>query len=325
MAPTIRLAASLWIALGAIACTSRVDSVVPARGAPGEEFMLYGTDLDNLTGPPPVAPRLQRCDEFALDVVQWFDDSVRVRIPPTVPAGMYQVYAFGRPSGAYNRPRTHNSVPFWVTAGAVPASTTNAYDAQVASFRIRYGKSAAWEAWMLANRSRYEPVFLAVRALPCPLTVAVSYETALAYNPPWSSEDQHMTALAAMAEPVFPGYRFAFLYGANPANTYAHAILGVAGNSFASGRTVRLHYETIFNHEFGHVLNVAHHYNDADLSTIGKGLNFPPGESGCVMDRNAQEYCSACRTALNIPLDASNAQAAGAASSAILQRYPPGW
>lgn len=322
----MRLAAKLlWIAIGSAACGSRVDSLVPERGAPGEEFTINGTDLENLAGPPPVPPRVRRCDEFTLEVVQWFDNSVRVRIPPNVPAGVYQVYAFGRPSGAYNRARTHNSLPFWVTAAPVPISVTNSYDVQVKSVRLRYGKSADWEAWMLANRDRYEPVFLASHALPCPLTVAVSYQTPFAYSPPWSSETEHMAALEAMAEPVFPGYRFAFRYGVDPGATYAQAILGVPGNSSAGGRTVRLHYETIFPHEFGHVLKLLHHYNDADLSTVGRGLHFPPGESGCVMDRNDEQYCSACRAALNVPLDVDNAQAAGAASSAILARYPPGW
>jgi hypothetical protein len=315
----------LAIAIGSAACGSRVDSLVPARAAPGEEFTINGTDLQNLSGPPPVAPKLQRCGEVTLEVVQWFENSVRVRVPRNVPAGVYQVYAFGRPSGAYNRPRTFNALPFWVTAAPVPLSVTDDYAVQVQSFRIRYAKSARWEAWMLANRDRYEPVFRAVHALPCPLTVSVSYQTPLAYRPPWSSEAEHMSALEAMDEPVFPGYHFAFSYGEDAGATYAHAVLGVPGNSSTNGRTMQLHYETILPHEFGHVVKVLHHYDDADLSTIGRGLHFPPGESGCVMDRNDEQYCSACRAALNVPLDADNAQASGAASSAILARYPPGW
>jgi hypothetical protein len=322
----MRLVATiLGLAISSAACGSRVDSLVPARGAPGEEFTINGTDLENLTGPPPVAPRLRRCDELTLEVVQWFENSIRVRIPPNVPAGVYQVSAFGRPSGAYNRPRTVNSLPFWVTAAPVPLSVTDSYTVQVQSFRLRYNKSAEWEAWMLANRDRYEPVFQASHALPCPLTVAVSYQTPLAYRPPWSSEAEHMGALEAMAEPVFPGYRFAFRFGVDSGATYAHAILGVLGNSSTGGRTMKLHYETIFPHEFGHVVKLLHHYDDADLSTIGRGLHFPPGESGCVMDRNDGQYCSACRAALNVSLDVDNAQAAGAAGNAILARYPPGW
>jgi hypothetical protein len=320
-----RAVALLSVALGSIGCGSRLDSLMPQRGAPGEEFTINGTDLENLSGPPPVAPRLRRCDELPLEVVQWLDNSMRVRIPANTPAGVYQVYAFGRPGGAYNRPRTRNSLPFWVTAASVPGSVANEYDVQVKSFRARYGKSAEWEGWMLTNRDRYEPVFNAVHRLPCPLTIAVSYQTPLAYNPPWSSESEHMAALAAMGEPVFPGYRFSFLFGADPGATYAQAILGVPGNSSGGGKVLRLHYETIFPHEFGHVVNVLHHYSDADLSTIGQGLHFPPGERGCVMDRNDEQYCSACRAALNVALDVDNGPAAMAASSAILARYPPGW
>jgi hypothetical protein len=318
------VALSALVVIGSIACGSRIDSLDPGRGAPGEEFTITGTALENLGPPAPVPPRLKRCDEFTLEVVQWFADSVRVRVPPNVPAGVYEVYAFGRPSGALKRART-NSLPFWVTAAPVPYSVTDAYEVQVRSFRARYAKSGQWEAWMLANRDRYEPVFRAAHALPCPLPVAVSYQTPLAYSPPWSSESEHMAALDKMAEPVFPGYRFNFHYGIDPAAAYAHAILGVPGDSHTSGRDVYLHYETIFNHEFGHVLKVLHHYDDADLSTIGKGLHFPPGETGCVMDRNEEQYCSACRAALNVPLDADNGEAAGAASSAILARYPRGW
>ena len=311
----------LALVFGAIACRSRIDSLDPSRGAPGEEFTINGTALDNFSGPPPVPPRMRRCNELPLEVVKWFKDSVRVRIPANVPAGVYDVSAFGQPSGAYQRART-NSLPFWVTAAPVPYTVNDAYEVQIRSFRARYNKTNRWEAWMFANRDRYEPVFLAAHALPCPVTVAVSYQTPLAYNPPWSSESEHMTLLEQMSDPIFPGYHFDFRYGVDPAATYAHAILGVPGGSAASGRDLYLHYETIFAHEFGHVVKVLHHYEDADLSTIGKGLHFPPGETGCVMDRNDTQYCSACRAALNLPLDADNSETA---SDVILARYPPGW
>ncbi len=320
-APLLRVVLCALAALGSAACQSRIDSLNPSRGAPGEEFTIDGTNLENLIGPPPVAPRMKRCRDLPLEVVKWFGDSVRVRIPQNVSAGVYDVYAFGRPAGAYQRPRT-NSLPFWVTAAPVPYTVTDGYSVQMRSFRARYNKTTRWETWMLANRRRYEPVFQAAHALPCPVSVAVSYQTPLAYNPPWSSESEHMTLLEQMTDPIFPGYQFDFRFRVDPGSTYAHAVLGVPGISSASGRTVYLHYETIFNHEFGHVLNVLHHYDDADLSTIGTGLHFPPGETGCVMDRNENQYCSACRAALNLPLDADNSETA---SDAILARYPPGW
>ncbi len=320
---TRRIGLSVLALVGSIACGSRIDSLSPTRAAPGEEFTINGTDLDNLGSPPAVPPRMKRCDEFQLEVVQWYANSVRVRVPAGVPAGVYDVWAFGQPTGAYKRGRT-NSLPFWVTAAPVPYTVADPYEVQIRSFRARYGKSPEWEAWMLNNRDRYEPVFRAAHALPCPVTIGVSYQAPLPYNPPWSSESEHMQALDKMADPVFPGYHFDFRFG-DTGPTYAHAFLGAPGTSSGSYPNMYLHYETIFNHEFGHVVNVLHHYDDADLSTIGQGHHFPPGERGCVMDRNDEQYCSACRAALNLPLDVDNSASAGAASSAILARYPPGW
>lgn len=313
---------------------SRITSVVPQRGAPGETFTIYGTHLKDTYSLPFIPPRLSRCDEFTLVVLDAQEDHIRVRIPspvrgrfgpwPGIPAGLYQVYAFGEPMGAYQRART-NSLPFWVTAAPVPYDVTNQYEVQVKSFRAHYGKSADWEAWMLANRARYENVFAAAHVLPCPLKIAVSYASLppLPYNPPWTNEDQHMAALNRMSDGAFSGYHFAFTFGLDAGAAYGQAILGVAGTSYASGRTVYLHYETIFDHEFGHVLNVQHHY-DSD-STVGTGQHFPPGETGCIMDRNSEQYCSACRTALNLPLDIDNYDQIDSASTDILSRYPPGW
>jgi hypothetical protein len=270
-----------------------------------------------------VPPRLSRCDEFPLEVVQWFANSVRVRIPQGVPPGEYGVYAFGPPLGAYERART-NSLPFWVTAAPVPDSVADPYEVQVRSFAARYGKDAAWLSWMLANSDRYAPVFQAVHALPCPLPIAVTYQAPLPYNPPWSSEAEHMTTLDQMAEAAYPGYHFDFRFGVDPASAYAHAILGLPTNtSSTSGHTMSLHFETIFNHEFGHVVALRHHY-DTDAAT-GTGQHFPPGETGCIMDRTTSQFCSACRAALNVPLDADTGTAFSTASSAILSRYPAGW
>jgi hypothetical protein len=257
--------------------------------------------------------------------VSWTTNSVTVRIPAGVPSGVHQVYAFGRPGGSLDRHRT-NSLEFWVTAAPVPASVTDLYDTQMRAFRDRYGKGVMWYAWMLSNRDRYEPVFKAAHALPCPLTIAFGYETQLAYNPPWPSEAVHMTTSNTMADGSFPGYHFDFRFGADPTSTYGRVVAGHVGTSYADYRTVYLHYETIFGHEFGHVLNVLHHYTDGDEDrTMGRGLHFPPFERGCIMDRNEDQYCSACRAALNIPLDATTSAASDQADNDILSRYPPGW
>lgn len=320
----IRLAFGVAIISGFSGCSgSRITSLDRQRGAPGEVFTIRGNELkDSLDAPAHVPPILKRCDEITLEVLEWNADSIRVRIPPNVPPGLYQVYAFGTPTGAYNRPKT-NSLNFWVTAAPVTDTVTDNYEVQVKSFRSRYQKSAEWEAWMLENRSRYQAVFAAAHAVPCPIGIATSYETALAYNPPWSSEVEHMAALNRIADLTYPGYRFNFSLGLTPSTSYAQAILGqVAVTSHAPGRIVYLHYETIFNHEFGHVMAVQHHYPNG---TGGSGLHFPPGENLCLMDRNSNQYCSACRTALNLPLDINNGSEIDAAITAILSRYPPGW
>ncbi|HVE65782.1 MAG TPA: hypothetical protein VNC59_04300 [Thermoanaerobaculia bacterium] len=319
-----RRAVTLLVALCAlVGCSySRITSLDRQRAAPGEEFTIHGKDLDNFGGPDPVAPVLHRCDKFTLEVVQWFDDDVRVRVPANVPAGVYEVYAFGRPSGAYQRNRT-NSLPIWVTPASVPASVVDKYDVQIQAVRKRYGKTLEWENWMIANRDRYAPVFAAAHALPCPISIDVRYETPLAYNPPWTSEAEHMTALNRMGGVMFPGYRYDFRLGRDTPGAYAQVALGHVGNSYASGRTVYLHYEGIFGHEFGHVLNVLHHY-DTDEAT-GRGQHFPPGERGCTMDRNENQYCSACRAALNVPLDVDNWAEINSAIDVIQDRYPPGW
>lgn len=320
----IRLAFGVAIVSGLSGCEgSRISSLDRQRGAPGEVFTIRGSKLkDDMSAPAPVPPILKRCDEITLEVLEWNADSIRVRIPPNVPAGLYQVYAFGTPLGAYERPRT-NSLSFWVTAAPVDDAVTDNYQVQIKSFRSRYNKSAEWEAWMLANRDRYQSVFNTSHAVPCPVGIATSYETALAYNPPWSSESEHMAALNRMADLTYPGYHFDFSLGLTPSTSYARAILGqVDRTSSGVGGIVRLHYEGIFGHEFGHLLAVIHHYEG---DTGGSGLHFPPGESLCIMDRNSNQYCSACRTALNLPLDVNNRTEIDAAIANINSRNPPGW
>ena len=319
--PSLAAALPALAFIGLVACSkTHIDSVAPQRGAPGEEFTITGTNLHNLDPPPAVAPLLSRCGEISLEVVQWYPDSVRVRIPQGVPAGLYGVVAFGPPQGAYQRART-NAIPFWVTAAHVDDTVTDPYEVQVRSFAARYAKDSAWISWMLANASRYAAVFQAAHSVPCPLPISVTYQNPVAYNPPWTSEAEHMTALDQMADPAYPGYQFDFRFGPDP-SAYAHATLGIpTNNSYQSGNNIYLYYETIFPHEFGHVLRLMHHYDTVDA--IGAGQHFPPGESGCTMDRTTNQFCSACRTALNIPLDVDDGAAISAASQAILSRYPP--
>ena len=196
------------------------------------------------------------------------------------------------------------------------------YAEHVRHFRSLYGKDEAWEQWMLDNRSRYEPVFDRARIKPATLMIAFRYDTVpIAYDPPWTNETEHMNALETYAELTFAGYDFEFILDGDTTTSYANVIAGIPTNSsHAFGKDVFLYYEAIFGHEFGHIMGVQHHYDTLDA--IGTGQHMPPGEVGCLMDRNRNQYCSACRTALFIPLNVNNDAAITAASSVIHSRYP---
>lgn len=196
------------------------------------------------------------------------------------------------------------------------------YAQHIHSFRMLYGKDNAWEQWMLSNRSRYQATFDSASKKPNLLNLAFRYHNnPIAYNPPWSSEAEHMQALENMAQLVYAGYDFQFNFNGNTTTSYANVIAGIPTNySYASGKDIYLYYETIFNHEFGHVMGLPHHY-DTD-SAIGTGQHMPPGEDKCLMDRTLSQYCSACRTALFIPLNIDNAAGIEAAMNFIHNRYP---
>ncbi len=198
----------------------------------------------------------------------------------------------------------------------------DAYEQHVRDYRTRYGKTVEWQQWMLDNRSRYENTFNLARARPATLNTAFRYDSdPIAYNPPWDSEEQHMAALESLAEGCYAGYDFRFIFNGDTAASYANVVAGIPTNSsHASGNIVYLYYETIFNHEFGHVMGVPHHYDTIDQ--VGDGLHMPPGDTRCLMDRNCSQYCSACRTALHIQLDVDNEAAISAASDEIHHRYP---
>ena len=152
--------------------------------------------------------------------------------------------------------------------------------------------------------------------------LAFNYHTTpIAHDPPWTSEDEHMAALEAFANLAFPGYELDFVFEGGEISSYANVIAGIpANNSNVSGKSVNLYYESIFNHEFANFIGVAHHYDTLD--EIGDGNHMPPGESCCIMDRNANQFCSACRTALHIPLDIDNESEIIAAGQVISSRYP---
>ncbi len=195
------------------------------------------------------------------------------------------------------------------------------FDEQVATYKATYGKSDEWENWMIANKSRYLDAFAASSTRPDTITISFRYENTINYDPAWSDEGEHMDALATMAEGAYAGYFFNILFEGDTATSYANIIAGIATNSsYASGKNVYLYYETIFNHEFGHVMNLLHHYDSVD--DIGEGRHMPPGDTTCIMDRTATTFCSACRTALGIPLGVLDTTDMDNAVDDILDRYP---
>lgn len=196
------------------------------------------------------------------------------------------------------------------------------FEAQVADYKVTYGKSNEWENWMTANKARYEATFVASSAKPATITISFRYETApINYAPAWASEAEHMSVFTTMAQGAYPGYNFNFEFEGDTSSSYANIIAGLAiNNSYAFGKNVYLYYETIFNHEFGHIMKLPHHYDT--VAQIGDGLHMPPGDTLCLMDRTSSMYCSACRTALGIPLDITDTTDMDNAMADILGRYP---
>lgn len=197
------------------------------------------------------------------------------------------------------------------------------YDAQVDVIKAMHGKTNEWETWMKSDkvRARYENAWERSRSIPTTLKLAFRYGGApLAYDPSWESEHQHMEVLDDMGTLAFPGLSFEFLFGADPATTdMLVEVGGLGGTSHAGGNYAYLYYETIFNHEFGHILNIPHHYLGADVSTK---IFMPPGEDYCVMARNSNQYCSGCRAAMHLNLEADTSAKLSAITSDIISRYP---
>jgi predicted Zn-dependent protease len=212
--------------------------------------------------------------------------------------------------------------PVGCSGGSGGSGVSPAYRARIADFKTLYGKDDAWESWMLANASRYDATFAISSTKPSVLDISFRYETVpIAYNPPWANEAEHMMALTIMAEGAYVGYTFNFVFNGNTSTSYANVIAGISQTtSYSLGKDVFLFFETIFNHEFGHRMGLLHHYDD--VSQIGDGMHMPPGETTCIMDRNSTMFCSACRTALGVPLDVTDTTAMDMAMNDILSRYP---
>ena len=301
---------------GSSAGPMTIDGTFPQRGAPGQTFTIIGRNFGANQGTK--IPSINRCDGNRLEVVRWSDEAIVVAIPDAMPyTGLHKVIIYAGAAGS----RSSTSVDFWVTAAPVPEYVTNRYEIQVRSFAAAYRRSDEWIDWMLEHRSRWEPAFERTLAAPCEFTIAYSYERdPIDFDPPWTSEREHMAVLEDMATALFPNHRFRFLFEADPADTWGRMIIPPANESRAAGNTVWTYYEGIFGHEWAHVLGIAHHYPGNDY---GGGLFMPPGETTCTMDRSSPgSFCSAGRTALGIPLDIDTAGASRPFANALRNRYP---
>lgn len=237
------------------------------------------------------------------------------RITRVLEPGMYYV-KITAPSGRKGTYKVRAEIP------NNPAAMAGTYELQVTQFAEMYNKTSAWKDWMIANKSRYSTTFSKSKSKPGTITISFRYETVpVNYAPAWTDENEHMAVFKTMAQGAYPGFNFNFVFNGNTSTSYANIIAGTAGTtSYSYGKNVYLYFETIFNHEFGHTMGLLHHYDT--VADVGNGSHMPPGDTQCIMDRTSSLYCSACRTALGIPLDVSDAASVDGAINDILSRYP---
>lgn len=154
------------------------------------------------------------------------------------------------------------------------------YQRHIHSYRQIFGNNAEWEQWMIDNKSRYITAFNIARKKPSLIKVSFQYEkTPIAYNPPWSSEAEHMQALKDLAMGTYPGYKFDFIFNGDTNTSCCNVIAGIATNlPNNTGKYLYLYYETIFGHEFAHLMGIPHHYDDND-NLSGNGLHMSQGET----------------------------------------------
>jgi len=231
---------------------------------------------------------------------------------------------------------TATLTPFFVGPGSVIHTNSNyyayctievrddvSYDNQVAIIKNRYGKSAAWENWMksTAVKARYENVWKTASVIPTTFSLAVEYGgSPVDYDPPWSSEAEHMQRLTDLAEKEIPSLKFDFRFGADPADTnFALKIRGLGTTSGNFPEYIYVYNEPIFSHEWSHVIFLKHHYEGTDTSNK---IFLPPGETLCIQARNHNQFCSGCRAAMHLDLNAENGSEIDQIAGDFIDRYP---
>lgn len=195
------------------------------------------------------------------------------------------------------------------------------YDAAARAFEADNGLVVGWADWMIAHKSDFKKAYVRART-DRRIRVFVTYDRAIAYDPPWANEQEHFAALERMAELAYPGWDFSFS-DADPDAEFT-AILGEHGGvSYEDGPTVHLVWEGIFLHEFGHAIGLGHHYCDGTLDPCAY---TPPGEfeAKCIMSRNAATWGPAEQFVLNLGRQRLEDEVNEVITD-INGRYPPGW
>ena len=197
------------------------------------------------------------------------------------------------------------------------------YDIEVVEWAELYSMPEGWAEWMVENRERFINAFKYSRGNDRHIRIGFWYYNGrIHYDPPWESEDEHMAALARLAELQYPGWDFDFVRGGEVPDVDL-VMFANSDNSVCCGAnhdTLRAHFETIFAHEFAHWFPLYHHYTSNE--TIGAGEQLAPGEVVCLMDRTDTQFGSPERFALGIPQDIDNEAEILEAVENIYERYP---
>ncbi len=181
-------------------------------------------------------------------------------------------------------------------ASLLAACTTEAPEAQpatddgfaddVAAAQTAYGMPAEWTTWMVAHADRYKAAYLLGQSGKTDWRINVVFEAPVAYQPAWASNEEHAAAFQKLLTLGFPGWTFTVGFDLENADRTIH--LGHQGISYAEGKDVWLVWEGIALHELGHTFGLPHEYHSGPHGEVLVDADdHPPGESPCLMSRNA--------------------------------------
>jgi hypothetical protein len=181
---------------------------------------------------------------------------------------------------------------------------------------------------MLDRASLFDKAYIRART-DRRIRVEVRYANAIPYDPPWTDENEHLAALERDAELTYVGWDFSFSFHDPDAEFFAvlghrTSLMWGDGVSYADAETntVYLVWETIFSHEFAHLLGVWHHYCEDDLT--GPCADRPPGEGRCIMSRDARTWGPTEQLVLGLGQQRHDAALEEVALD-MSERYPSPW